>query len=60
MAVGGQGFGQAPLSHNHEGDAIGQGPLLVGAFGVECATTLKEVAARRQNFHIGLLVKQVQ
>jgi hypothetical protein len=35
MVIGGEGVGEVMVAHHFEGDAVGKGPLLVGAAGVE-------------------------
>jgi hypothetical protein len=54
MVVAGEGISQAELGHHDEGDAVGQGPELVGSMGEQVRTRLEQRSASRYDFRVGV------
>lgn len=52
--VAGEGVGQAAISHDDEGDTVGQAPALVGAAGVEVPTAIDERRVGRDDLDVGV------
>ena len=58
--VGGQGLGQAPFAHHHEGNAIRQGPLLVGASTVQGEPSKEPVIGSGDDLQVGARQQGIQ
>jgi hypothetical protein len=53
VMVRGQGLSQAPLAHHHEGNAVRQGPLLVGATTVQGQPSKEPVIGGGDDLQVG-------
>jgi len=59
MLIKGQCLQDAPLPHQHEGNAICQGPVLVHALPVQIQAGTKQIRRGGDNFHHRLRVEVV-
>ena len=54
VVVGGEGVGEVVVAHDDEGGAVGEGPVLVGAVGVEVEGGVEESGVGGQYMNVGL------
>lgn len=59
VLVGSQRFGYSSLPDKHEGNAIGEAPIFVGALLEEPVGGFEQRALERDDFHIGIGAKPV-
>ena len=60
VVIGGEGFGEAVATHDDEGDAVGEGPVLVEALDEERAALGEEVGAGGDDARVGVGVDAVE